>query len=82
LFHPDNFSFGQTVYLSPLYDAAQSVAGVDSVQINTFQRLHQNDNTALADGKLNLDRLEIAQLDNDSNFRERGTFSLQLGGGK
>ena len=82
VFHPDNFTFGQTVYLSPLYEAAQSVTGVDSVQITLFQRLHQNDNTALRDGKLLLDRLEIAQLDNDPNFRERGIFALEMGGGK
>ena len=82
VFHPDNFTFGQTVYLSPLYESAQAVPGVDSVQIKTFQRLHQNDNTALTEGKLTLDRLEIAQLENDPNFRERGIFSLELGGGK
>lgn len=82
VFHPDNFTFGQTVYLSPLYEAAQSVAGVGSVQITKFQRLHQNDNTALDDGKLILDRLEIAQLDNNPNFRERGLFTLTMGGGK
>ena len=82
VFHPDNFTFGQAVYLSPLYEAAQSVAGVESVQINLFQRLHQNDNRALNDGKLSLDRLEIAQLDNDPNFRERGIFALEMGGGK
>lgn len=82
VFHPDNFTFGQTVYLSPLYEAAQAVAGVESVQINVFQRLHQNDNSALNDGKLSLDRLEIAQLDNDPNFRERGIFALEAGGGK
>lgn len=82
LFHADNFTFGQTVYLSPLYEAAQSVAGVDSVEIIAFQRLHQNNNTALTEGKLILDRLEIAQLENNPNFRERGIFSLQLGGGK
>ena len=29
LFHPDNFSFGQPVYLSVLYAAAQAVEGVD-----------------------------------------------------
>ena len=28
LFYPDNFTFGQTVYLSPIYAAARSVAGV------------------------------------------------------
>jgi hypothetical protein len=38
LFHPDNFSFGQPVFLSALYAAAQSVAGVDSVDITVFQR--------------------------------------------
>ena len=38
VFHPDNFTFGQTVYLSPLYAAAQAVAGVDSVVITKFQR--------------------------------------------
>lgn len=82
VFHPDNFTFGQTVYLSPLYEAAQAVSGVDSVQIRTFQRLHQNDNAALTEGKLMLDRLEIAQLDNDPNFRERGMLALEMGGGK
>jgi len=38
LFQPDFFTFGQTVYLSPLYAAAQAVAGVASVDINVFQR--------------------------------------------
>ena len=82
VFHPDNLTFGQTVYLSPLYEAAHKVAGVESVQITKFQRLHQNDNTALDDGKLIFDRLEIAQLDNNPSFRERGLFTLTMGGGK
>ena len=38
VFHPDNFSFGQTVYLSPLYAAAQAVEGVHFVDIKKFQR--------------------------------------------
>lgn len=82
VFHPDNFTFGQTVYLSPLYEAAQSIPGVESVQITQFQRLHQDNNEALKAGQLTLDRLEIAQLNNDPNFRERGIFKLELGGGK
>ena len=32
LFHPDNFTFGQPVYLSRLYAAAHAVDGVDSVE--------------------------------------------------
>lgn len=83
IFHPDNFTFGQTVYLSPLYAAAMAVAGVQSVHITTFQRQDDKiDPAPLDDGKLELDRLEIARLDNDPNFAERGVFKLQMGGGK
>ncbi|MBE7169304.1 MAG: putative baseplate assembly protein [Williamsia sp.] len=82
LFHPDNFSFGQPVYLSPLYAAAQAVQGVDSVRITVFQRQGQNSSEALTSGKLLLGRREIARLDNDRNFPERGVFSLAMKGGR
>ena len=82
VFHPDNFTFGETMYLSPLYETAQSLPGVESVQITQFQRLHQDNTEALKAGRLTLDRLEIAQLSNDPSFRERGIFKLTLGGGK
>ncbi len=82
IFHPDNFSFGQTVYLSPLIAAAQAVAGVDSVDIKVFQRLDIDDSKPLVDGKLPLNRLEIARLDNDPNFPEHGVFRLSMAGGK
>ena len=39
LFHPDNFTFGQSVYLSRVIAAAQAVEGVDSVRVDRFQRL-------------------------------------------
>ena len=83
LFHPDNFTFGQTVYLSELYAAAQSVQGVASVVIDRFQRLRMPDDPQpLYEGVLKLDRLEIARLDNDPNFPERGVLKLDVGGGK
>jgi len=82
LFHPDNFTFGQPVYLSRLYEAAQAVQGVASVVIDTFQRLRFPDPKPLDDGVLSLDRLEIARLDNDPNFPERGVLTLSVGGGK
>ncbi len=82
VFHPDNFTFGQPVYLSALYAAAQAVAGVDSVQITKFQRQGTPSNEALNAGQLELNRLEIARLDNDPNFAERGVFRLTLDGGK
>ena len=37
-FHPDNFTFGQTIFLSPLYATAQAVDGVSSVEITAFRR--------------------------------------------
>lgn len=82
LFHPDNFSFGQTVYLSPLYAAARSVPGVASVQVTHFQRQGRDDPKPLADGFMPLGRLEIARLDNDRNFPERGVLRLTLHGGQ
>ena len=81
-FHPDNFTFGQPVYLSAIYAAAHQVTGVESVEVRTFQRLGVPDNTALESGRLDIDRLEIARLDNDRNFAEQGQLTISLGGGK
>lgn len=82
LFQPDFFTFGQTVYLSPLYAAAQAVAGVASVDITVFQRQGLPGTSGLTSGFLAMDRLEIARLENDPNFAERGLFTLKLGGGR
>jgi hypothetical protein len=82
LFHPDNFTFGQPVYLSPLISAVQQTPGVASVQVTKFERRGIPDQKAIEDGKLTLGRLEIARCDNDPNFPERGSFQLSLGGGK
>jgi len=81
VFHPDNFTFGQPVYLSPIYEAALGVDGVESVAITMFQRQGTPDPAPLADGRLVLGRLEIARLDNDPSFPERGVFRLDVGGG-
>ena len=82
VFHPDNFTFGQTVYLSPLYAAAQDVAGIDSVDVTVFGRMGVSDPTPLQRGELLLSRLEIARLDNDPSLPENGVFTLTVVGGK
>jgi len=82
LFYPDNFDFGQTVYLSPIYAAAHAVPGVASGQVTTFQRQGTPDPTYLLNGEIPLNRLEIARLDNDRNFPEHGVLRLDLNGGK
>lgn len=82
LFHPDRYSFGQPVYLAPLIAAAQAVDGVASVRATRFQRLGQPHTAALTTGVLTLARLEVARLDNDPNFAERGRLTLDIGGGR
>lgn len=82
IFHPDNFSFGEPVYLSKLYAGAQAVEGVESVEISKFQRQGEEDLTAITDGKLILGRREIARCDNDPNFPDRGIFKLIVQGGR
>jgi len=82
LFHPDNFTFGQSVYLSAIYAAAHAVPGVESVQITKFQRQGTDDPSFLAKGELTLGGLEIARLDNDPNFPEHGVLRLDVNGGK
>jgi predicted phage baseplate assembly protein len=82
IFHPDNFTFGQTVYLSPLYAAAVAVEGVESVTIDPFQVQEDPSRSGVEDGKIVLERLQIARLDNDPNYPKRGVFRLTMRGGK
>jgi predicted phage baseplate assembly protein len=82
VFHPDNFTFGQPVFLSRVYAEAQAVAGVASVEIVTFQRQGIPSREALDQGKQALGRLEIARLENEPNFAERGALRIYPVGGK
>lgn len=81
-FHPDNFAFGQAVYLSQIYAAVERVQGVESLEVRTFRRAGQGDNGELASGVLPIGPAEIALLDNDPNFMENGVLRLETRGGK
>lgn len=81
-FHPDNFTFGQPVYLSRLYAALKSVEGVESAVVKTFQRFGRVRAGELEQGFLPVGRLEIARLDNDPSFPENGALRLNMLGGK
>ncbi|WP_282606172.1 putative baseplate assembly protein [Pelagibius sp. Alg239-R121] len=81
-FHPDNLSFGEAVYLSPIYAAVMAVEGVTSVKATRFRRRGTTTTTPLKDGVIALGRLEIAQLENNPNFPERGAITIEMGGGK
>ena len=82
VFHPDNFTFGQPVYLSPLYAAAESVPGVESVEIRKFRRQGAPTTDAVDTGILRFGPLEIPRLDQDPDYPEHGKLTLAFGGGK
>lgn len=78
IFHPDRFTFGQTLHLSTLYAAAHGIAGVESVRVTAFERVGQPGPGALETGRLELGRLEAPMLSNDPNYPERGVFDLTM----
>lgn len=80
-FHPDNFTFGQPVYLSKIYSVIQKQPGVASVTIKKFQRLGISSAEALTSGKLFVGKTEIARLDNDPNALENGILNINMSGG-
>jgi hypothetical protein len=82
VFHPDNFTFAQPVFASRIVAAAQVIEGVESVRLDRFQRLAGPDPATLDTGVIPMGRLEIAQLDNNPNYRDRGRLTLSAGGGK
>lgn len=81
-FHPDNFTFGQPVYLSPILTAAHGVPGVVAASARVFQRLGRPSQVHLNEGRITLGRLEIARLDNDPVFSDRGVLRIDVQGGK
>jgi hypothetical protein len=83
LFYPDNFTFGQTVYLSPIYAAARKVAGVRSVVATVFQpQATPPTSIFLSNGEIPLGPFQIARLDNDPSLPDHGQLTLVMQGGK
>lgn len=81
-FHPDNLTFAQPVYLSALYAAVEAVEGVDSLVVRRFRRFGRRPSDELQSGILVLGDWEIARLDYDPNFMERGVLRIEAMGGK
>ena len=80
-FHPDNFTFGDGLYISRAYATAMAVPGVASAGISVLSRLHalqpaQETATNLAQGFLAVGTDEIIRLDNDADFPQNGTLSV------
>ncbi|WP_187436179.1 putative baseplate assembly protein [Bradyrhizobium hipponense] len=79
-FHPDNLSFGDSIYASKLLAAAQVVEGVESVVVTRLQRRFQAPDEQVYDGVLPIGPLEIARLGGNSASPENGRFVLTVRG--
>ncbi len=84
LLNAANFTFGETVYASPLIAAAQAVEGVLAATLTIFARMDAPLGTpdGVTTGYLIMGRLEIPRCDNDPNHLDHGTFVLHMDGGK
>lgn len=80
-FYPDNFTFAQTVYLSPIYAAVRSVPGVIGVTSQKFG-IQGIDTDYTAAGEIKMAGLQVARLENDPNYPDHGQLSLTMEGGK
>ncbi len=82
LLNPTSFTFGHTVYASPLVAAAQAVEGVKSATLTVFTRMDAPGVDGVAQGYLTMGRLDIPRCDNDPHHPDHGTFTLHMDGGK
>jgi Baseplate J-like protein len=82
LLNPASFTFGQTVYASPLVAAAQAVEGVRSATLTVFTPMDAPWVDGVTQGYLTMGRLDIPRCDNDPDHLDHGTFTLHMDGGK
>ena len=87
-FHADNFTFGQSVYLSAIVERALRVPGVRWVDLddregspNRFRRFGRERDGEFDAGEITIAKREIARLDNDRNFPEHGQIDFLMEGG-
>ena len=79
-FHPDHFTFGDSVYQSAVLAAAQAVDGVKHVEAAVFRR--QGESSSAVPGELTTGRLEIPRLENNPAFADHGIIGFTMKGGR
>jgi hypothetical protein len=79
-FHPDNFTFGQAVYLSTIVAAAMQVPGIRWIQVPVLKRWKEPADMRQKD-KIEIKPHEIARLDNDPSNIQNGRIVFTMRGG-
>jgi hypothetical protein len=89
LFNPDNLTFGQGVYVSPIIAAVQTIPGVMEVQVTRLEPYIPGTSPPASrpdrvprSGVLTLGPFQIARLDNNPSAPQDGRLTLFLRGGR
>ncbi|NEP02772.1 MAG: putative baseplate assembly protein [Symploca sp. SIO2E9] len=77
-FHPDNFSFGQPVFLSRIIQQAMEIDGVYRAEVKRFQVWGQTPRDELNRGVIATDNLSIVQVDNNPYTPENGLIKFEF----
>ena len=78
LFHPDNFTFGDPLYLSQIYAAAMALDGVASVSAKVFHPRGRPASGEIAAGVIRPAQQAILRCDSDPNRPENGVLSFDI----
>lgn len=81
-FHPDRWSFGEPLHLSPVLALVQGVDGVVAVDATAFHRFGRAPAGERDAGVLRVGPVEVIRLDDDPSFPERGRLTLDVEGGR
>jgi len=88
-FHPENFSFGDSIYISKLYDVIENIHGVDYAIINKF-KISTSPYIPTEDGKdeatirnlkrgfIPVNERNVLRLDNNPLYPEHGSLVLNF----
>lgn len=79
-FHPDNWTFGQSIHASQIAGRIQAVQGVDHVKniaVNRYDKPYQKPKEMIPTASN-----EIIQVQNDPDHMERGIITFDIKGGR
>lgn len=81
-FHPDRFTFGQSLERSAIDAAIHAVPGVLGVLLVRYRERGRNKDWQLFSNFFKIGSDEIIRVDNDPNRPERGTIRVEVEGGQ
>jgi len=77
-FHPDNFTFGQTLYLSSVVSRAMQVPGVKRIDVEEFRRFDSPPKKKIYPDHIPVGPLEILRLDNRADAPGNGLIKFNI----